>query len=101
MGCKMRRNKLIPPYSVAPDLVPYCLRHTYCTDCARHKIDIRITQKLMGHSDISLTANIYTNLMDEDIVEIAKKHFRGHAGSHTNIPKYPEINPYNSEIEAK
>ena len=101
MGCKMHRNKLIPPYPVAPDLVPYCLRHTYCTDLARMEIDIRIAQKLMGHSDISLTANIYTNLMDEDIVEIAKKHFGGHAGGHTNIPKYPEINPYNSEVEAK
>lgn len=64
-------------------------------------IDIRVAQKLMGHSDISLTANIYTNLMDEDIVEIAKKHFGGHAGGHTNIPKYPEINPYNSEAKVK
>ena len=72
MGCKTYRNKLIPPYPVAPDLVPYCLRHTYCTGCARRGIDIRITQKLMGHSDISLTANIYTNLMDDDIIEAAK-----------------------------
>jgi integrase len=90
MGCKMRRNKLIPPYPVAPDLVPYCLRHTYCTDLARMEIDIRIAQKLMGHSDISLTANIYTNLMDEDIVKIAKKHFgctQGATVKSRNIPK--------------
>lgn len=72
MGCKMYRNQLIPPYPVAPDLVPYCLRHTYCTNLARKKIDIRMAQKLMGHSDISLTANIYTNLDENDILDVAK-----------------------------
>ena len=72
MGCKIYRNELIPPFPVAPDLVPYCLRHTYCTDLARKGIDIRTAQKLMGHSDITLTANIYTNLDNNDIVLAAK-----------------------------
>lgn len=72
MGCKTYRNRLVPPYPLAPDLVPYCLRHTYCTDLARKGIDLRAAQKLMGHSDITLTANIYTNLTDNDIVEAAK-----------------------------
>ena len=72
MGCRLYRNQLVPPYPLAPDLVPYCLRHTYCTDLARMGIDIRIAQKLMGHSDISLTANIYTNLDNNDIIEAAK-----------------------------
>lgn len=72
MGCKMYRNELLPPYPVAPDLVPYCLRHTYCTNLARKRIDIRMAQKLMGHSDISLTANIYTNLDDNDVLDVAK-----------------------------
>lgn len=90
MGCKMYNNRLIPPYPVAPDLVPYCLRHTYCTDCARRGIDIRVTQKLMGHSDISLTANIYTNLMDNDIIEAAKSLKGATVGATVisrNIPK--------------
>ena len=72
MGCKMYRNQLIPPFPVAPDLVPYCFRHTYCTNLARKGIDIRMAQKLMGHSDISLTANIYTNLDESDILDVAK-----------------------------
>lgn len=72
MGCRLYRNQLVPPYPLAPDLVPYCLRHTYCTDLARMGIDIRIAQKLMGHSDISLTANIYTNFDNNDIIEAAK-----------------------------
>ena len=72
MGCSMYRNELIPPYPLAPDLVPYCLRHEYCTELARRGVDIRTAQKLMGHSDIKLTANIYTNLDDADIVETAR-----------------------------
>ena len=71
LGCKVERNALIPPLPLAPDLAPYCLRHEYCTDLARRGIDIRHAQKLMGHSNISLTANIYTNLTDDDILDIA------------------------------
>ena len=35
MGCKVYRNALVPPYPLADDIVPYCLRHTYCTDLSR------------------------------------------------------------------
>lgn len=72
MGCKTYRNALVPPFPLAPDLVPYCLRHEYCTDLARRGVDIRIAQKLMGHSDIQLTANIYTNLNNDDISNVAE-----------------------------
>ena len=72
MGCKTYRNALVPPYPLAPDLVPYCLRHEYCTELARRGVDIRIAQKLMGHSDIQLTANIYTNLNNDDMADIAE-----------------------------
>lgn len=72
MGCKTYRNALVPPLPLAPDLVPYCLRHEYCTELARKGIDVRIAQKLMGHSDIQLTANIYTNLSNDDIADIAE-----------------------------
>lgn len=71
MGCKTYRNALVPPYPLAPDLVPYCLRHEYCTELARQGVDIRTAQKLMGHSDIKLTANIYTNLNNDDIANVA------------------------------
>ncbi len=50
-----------------PDIVPYCLRHEYCTELARRGVDIRIAQKLMGHADVHMTANIYTNLSRDDI----------------------------------
>ena len=34
MGAEVYRNQIIQSV-VAPDLVPYCLRHTYCTDLQR------------------------------------------------------------------
>lgn len=64
MGCKMYRNKLVPPYPLADDFVPYCLRHTYCTDLAHARVDIRIAKTLMGHSNIMVTADIYTHAGD-------------------------------------
>lgn len=54
------------------DLVPYCLRHTYCTDLQRKGIDLRVAQKLMGHSTVDLTSTIYSHL-DEDLFTITAK----------------------------
>ena len=50
------------PYTFAADLTPYCLRHEYCTNLARLGVDIRTAQRLMGHSTITLTADIYTHV---------------------------------------
>lgn len=61
MGCKTFKNAVVPPYRVAEDLVPYCLRHTYCTDLQDAGVPINIAKELMGHSDISITAKIYTH----------------------------------------
>ena len=72
MGCRVYRNQLIPPLPLAEDFVPYDLRHTYCTDLQKKKVDLRTAQYLMGHSDISLTANIYTHADNSTILEAAK-----------------------------
>ena len=71
MGCKLHRNALMPPYPLADDFVPYCLRHTYCTDLCKAGIDVRTAQKLMGHANISVTADIYTHIDMNDIKKAA------------------------------
>ena len=43
----------------------YCLRHTFATRCLEKGIDIKTTSELLGHSDISMTANIYTHISEE------------------------------------
>ena len=72
MGCKTYRNTLVPPFPLADDFVPYCLRHTYCTDLCKAGIDVRTAQRLMGHANISITADIYTHVDMEDIKKAAK-----------------------------
>ena len=73
MGCKVYRSQLVPPYPLAEDFVPYCLRHTYCTDLQKKGVDIRVAQYLMGHADIKMTANIYTHIDDSVVLDVADK----------------------------
>lgn len=49
---------------VATDLVPYCLRHTYCTDLQNNGVPINVAKYLMGHSSIAVTASIYTHISE-------------------------------------
>ena len=73
MGCEVDGDGiLVAPYPLAPDLVPYCLRHTFCTDLQKKGVDIRTAQYLMRHSDITLTANIYTHADRTTITEAAR-----------------------------
>ena len=68
MGCKVYRNQIIPPYPLRESFVPYDLRHTFCTDLASKGVDIRVAQKMMGHTSITLTADIYTHIEEKHIL---------------------------------
>lgn len=61
------------------ELKPYCLRHTYCTDLQRAGVSLNVAKYLMGHSDISVTANIYTHTT-EDVVQDAAERINAFAG---------------------
>lgn len=69
MGCKLYRNQLIPPYPLAEDFTPYCLRHTYCTNLCKAGVDVRTAQRLMGHANIGITADIYTHVDKDEIMK--------------------------------
>ena len=69
MGCRTYRNALVPPYPLAEDFEPYCLRHTYCTDLCKANVDVRTAQRLMGHANIQITANIYTHVDKAQIMD--------------------------------
>ncbi|MDU7030567.1 tyrosine-type recombinase/integrase [Robinsoniella peoriensis] len=42
----------------------HSLRHTFATRCFELRIDPKIVQELLGHSNISMTMNIYTHLTE-------------------------------------
>lgn len=47
----------------------HMLRHTYATSLYKAGVDIRTAQKLLGHTSIQMTANIYTHLEAEDALD--------------------------------
>ena len=56
-----------------PDVHPHMLRHTYATTLYHAGIDLRTAQRLLGHSSIQMTANIYTHLEAQDSLAAALK----------------------------
>ena len=49
-----------------PNITPHVCRHTYCSNQAKAGMNPKTLQYLMGHSDISVTMNVYTHLGLED-----------------------------------
>jgi len=97
-GCKVFRNELIPcmdavqgcrrgcmlllpeyirdgigkrGFPIADDLVPYCYRHTFCTDAVTAGVPIDMLKDLAGHKSISVTAKYYIHMTDERMQQAA------------------------------
>lgn len=51
----------------------HALRHTYATKLFQKGVPLKTVQKLLGHSDISITANIYTHVMPEQKIDAAEE----------------------------
>ena len=66
MGAVVYRNQILQSV-IDPDLTLYCLRHTFCTDLQKAGVPINVAKELMGHSSISVTANIYTHKDQETL----------------------------------
>lgn len=45
----------------------HALRHTFASQLFANKTDIKVISKLLGHSDVSVTYNIYIHLMQEEL----------------------------------
>lgn len=56
-----------------PNITPHVCRHTYCSNQAKAGMNPKTLQYLMGHSDISVTMNVYTHIGFDDAEEELKK----------------------------
>lgn len=64
------REKYNSIYKVQmPCVTPHVCRHTYCSKKAKSGMNPVILQYLMGHSDISVTYNVYTHTRLEDAID--------------------------------
>ena len=67
-------NKYNDIYRVQmPSITPHVCRHTYCSNMAKSGMNPKTLQYLMGHSDISVTLNVYTHVGLEDATDELKK----------------------------
>lgn len=61
------RQKYSRIYEVQmPIVTPHVCRHTFCSNMAKSGMNPKTLQYIMGHSDISVTLNIYTHVDFED-----------------------------------
>ena len=63
-GARVYRNQIVHS-TLSDDLCPYLLRHTFCTDCQAAGVPLNVAKELMGHKDVSITAKIYTHMVDD------------------------------------
>lgn len=50
-----------------PTVTPHVCRHTFCSKMAKRGMNPKMLQSIMGHSNISLTLNVYTHVGFEDL----------------------------------
>ena len=89
MGAKVQ-DGVITKHALAPDLTPYCLRHTFCTDLQRAGVPINVAKELMGHANISVTANIYTH-RDQKVLHSNMAKLTPHGRKPSTKPRPKEL----------
>ena len=78
MHWEHRFNNMVKRYNEIyrvqmPNITPHICRHTYCSNMAKSGMNPKTLQYLMGHSDISVTMNVYTHIGFDDAEEELKR----------------------------
>lgn len=78
MHWQHRFNRMVGRYNdiyrvQMPNITPHVCRHTYCSNMAKSGMNPKTLQYLMGHSDISVTMNVYTHISFDDAEEELKR----------------------------
>ena len=61
MRWALKKYEKLHPEKPLPHITPHVFRHTFCTNMANAGMDIKSLQYLMGHSDASITMNVYSH----------------------------------------
>jgi len=69
----MKKYKKLHPDNPLPHITPHVFRHTFCTNMANLGMDVKTLQYLMGHSNISITLDVYTHANYERVAQQMKK----------------------------
>lgn len=66
-------NEELKPEKPFPDFSPHAFRHFFGTRCYEEKIDLKVIQKLLGHSSLMTTSDIYVHTTRESIGDALNK----------------------------
>ena len=55
-----------------PYLGQHAFRHTFATNCYNRGCDVKILSKLLGHSNVAITYNVYVHLFGDALEEMRK-----------------------------
>lgn len=55
-----------------PNITPHVCHHTYCSNQAKAGMNPKTLQYLMGHSDISVTMNVYIHIGLDDAEKLRR-----------------------------
>ena len=70
----------------------HSLRHTFATRALEHGIPAKVVQEILGHSDVALTLNLYTHVLDSTVKsEMAKLNDLFEAKNNPSEPKKDEV----------
>lgn len=68
---RLMQRRYVKQYGkTLPTITPHVLRHTFCTNAQKAGIDVKSLQYLMGHSNVSVTLDVYSHT-DFDTVQSA------------------------------
>lgn len=78
MHWQHRFNRMVGRYNDIyrvrmPNITPHICRHTYCSNMAKSGMNPKTLQYLIGHSEISVTMNVYTHIGFDDAEEELKR----------------------------
>lgn len=79
-------------------ITTHSLRHTYGTRCIEAGMQPTVVQRNMGHTDISITLNIYADVFDE-FKQKEQEKFNDYFMSVNAFKQIPENMTYNEELE--
>jgi len=66
-------KKALAEAGLPTDNTVHALRHTFGSDGVRRKINPNVMQRLMGHSKVEVTLNLYSHVVDEDLEEAVEE----------------------------
>lgn len=73
MRWAMKKYKKLHPDKPLLHITPHVFCHTFCTNMENTGIGIKTLEYVMGHSDVSITLNVYTHVSLDRAVEQMKK----------------------------